>query len=149
MNAANGFEFLEHTADAKFRAHGKTLDEAFANAATAMFSSMTDCDKVKPAVKKEISVEAADLKALLYSFLEELVFMLDTEDFLLNRVDKLSIEENKIGRVQAPGYALMATVSGDRAEGYETQSLVKAVTYSDMEVIEKKGACSVVVVVDI
>ena len=155
MSAAKKFEFLEHTADAKFRAYGKTLGDAFANAAVAMFSIMTDCSKVKPVVKKRVSVHASDVKALLYSFLEELVFMMDTEDFLLSRVDALSIVNSaagKGGNAQASGarqYALKATVSGDKAQGYETQSLVKAVTYSEMEVTERKGASWVQVVVDI
>mgnify|MGYP006451174011 FL=1 len=39
------YEFLEHTADEKFRAYGKTLEEAFINAALATAKIMTD-DKV-------------------------------------------------------------------------------------------------------
>ena len=34
------FEFLEHTADAKFKAYGRNLEHAFMNAAYAMSSIM-------------------------------------------------------------------------------------------------------------
>ena len=40
------FKFLEHTADAKFQAFGKNLEETFANAALALTKLMTD-SKVK------------------------------------------------------------------------------------------------------
>ena len=41
------FKFLEHTADAKFQAYGKNMEEAFSNAALAMFSIITDTKKIK------------------------------------------------------------------------------------------------------
>ena len=143
------FKFFPHTADAKFQAYGKNLNEAFANAAVAMFSIMTDCSKIKPEIRKNVNVEAADLKALLYNFLEELVFLMDTEDFLLSRVDIIKISRKAANKASAERYALAAAFTGDRAEGYETQSLVKAITYSEMEITEKKGHCAVQAVVDI
>jgi SHS2 domain-containing protein len=50
------FKFFEHTADVEFEAYGKTLEEAFENAALAMFSVMTDTIKVKPKTKKEFEI---------------------------------------------------------------------------------------------
>ena len=80
------FKFLEHTADAKFQAFGKNLEEAFSNAALAMFSVITNTRKVKENVSHDIECSSKDLKSLLYDFLEELVFLIDTENFLLNKV---------------------------------------------------------------
>ena len=80
------FKFLEHTADAKFQAFGKTMEEAFSNAALAMFSIITDIKKIKKALKNEIKAEGSDLKSLLYNFLEELLFLIDTENFLLSSI---------------------------------------------------------------
>ena len=42
---AGRFEFLEHTADVYIRAYGKTMEEAYENAALAMFEVMTDLIK--------------------------------------------------------------------------------------------------------
>ena len=129
-------EILEHIADGKFKAYGKNLEEAFENAALAMFSLMTDTKKVKGKIRKKISVEGKDLKNVLYNFLEELLFLLDSENFLLKEVKKIKIIKNK----------LSAEIIGDRAENYEIYGDVKAVTYNSMEISEKP--CFVQVVVD-
>jgi SHS2 domain-containing protein len=137
------YKFLEHTADAKFQAFGKTIEEAFGNAALAMFSIITDTTKVKEKMRKGIAAEGHDLKSLLYNFLEELLFLLDTEQFLLNHVEGIRTSE-KDGR-----YFVEAIAVGDRCNGYETQGDIKAITYNDMEIREKKGMAMVQVVLDL
>ena len=49
------YEYFEATADIGFKAYGKTLNEAFENAGTAMFNIITDTEDVEP--KNEISFE--------------------------------------------------------------------------------------------
>ena len=58
------FEFLEHTADVYIRAHGKTMEEAYENAALAMFETMTDTDKIAQTQEETLEVEAEDQYAL-------------------------------------------------------------------------------------
>jgi len=41
------YEFFEHTADVGIIARGNTLEEAFSNAAKAVFEVMTDTSKVE------------------------------------------------------------------------------------------------------
>jgi len=129
------YKFLEHKADAKFQAFGKTLEEAFGNAALAMFSLMTDIKKVKGKTEKKIKVHGHDKKALLYNFLEELLFLLDKDSFLLSKIKKIKIIDNK----------LEAIVVGDKVGNYETHGEVKAVTYNEMEIKEKPYMLQVVV----
>ena len=136
------FKFLEHTADAKFQAYGNSMEEAFSNAALAMFSIITDTKKINKNIKKEIEIEGKDLKSLLYNFLEELLFLLDTENFLLNKIEKISIKKTR------EKYSLNAAVIGDKADDYETSGDIKAVTYNEME-IEENDKVMVQVVVDI
>ncbi len=124
------YKFLEHTADTKFQAYGNNMGEAFSNAALAMFSVITDTKKIKKKIKKEIKVKGTDLKSLLYNFLEELLFLLDTNSFLLNKIEKISIKKME-GK-----YSLNATVAGDKADNYETSGDIKAVTYNEMEIKE-------------
>lgn len=134
------YKFLEHTADAKFQAFGNTLEEAFSNAALAMFSVMTEPEKIKPKLEREISTDGNDQKALLYNWLEELLYLVDTEGFLLNSVKKLSIK----------GHILEAVVVGDLVSNkYKTHDHVKAVTYNEMEIKKEKDKVIVQVVVDI
>lgn len=134
------YSFFPHTADSKFRAYGKNTETQFANAALALTSIMFEHKKITPRQEKKISVSGADMKALLYNWLEELLFLLDTKGFVLHAVKKLKISKNK-------KYKLSAVVQGDSDQGkYEVVgSLVKAVTYSEMEITKKY----VQVVVDI
>lgn len=135
--------FLEHTADAKFRAYGKTIEEAFSNAALAMFSVMAKTEKISPKIKKEIKATGADLKSLLYSFLEDLLFLMDSESFVLNKIKKIKIKKNK-------KFELSADAVGDIiSDKYELHGEVKAVTYNEMEIKEEKGKFIVQVVVDL
>ena len=55
------YEFLEHTADIKIRAHGQTLEEAFTNVAKGMVQSLTDEIKVKKVKKVKICIFDNDL----------------------------------------------------------------------------------------
>ena len=137
------FKFLEHTADAKFQAFGKTMEEAFSNAALAMFSIITDIKKIKKEIKKEIKADGGDIKALLYCFLEELLFLIDTENFLLSSIKEISIKEiNK-------KFKLNAVAVGDKANNYETHGDIKAVTYNEMRIEENKDKVMVQVVLDL
>ena len=133
------YTFLEHTADAKFIAYGKTLEEAFSNAALAITSLLFDSEKVKSKEKHDIKVEGKDEKALLYNFLEEILFLLDAKHFLLHKVEKIGIRNNK----------LIALLSGDNVQNYKTSGDIKAVTYNEMEIKKGKNKVSVQVVVDL
>ena len=128
------FIFLEHTADAKFQAFGKTMEEAFSNSALAMFSVMTNTEKVQPKITKVVKAKGNDIKALLYAFLEEFLFLLDTEGFLLHHIKSIKITERK------KVYELSAQAAGDLvSKGYITDGDVKAVTYNEMEVKQPEG----------
>jgi len=134
------FKFLEHTADAKMQAFGKNLEEAFANAALGMFSLMFEPEKVKGKTDKAISVEGNDKKAMLYNWLEELLFLMDSENFVLHEVKSIKIK----------GKWVDATVSGDViSEKYPSHGEVKAVTYNEMDIKEEPGKAVVQVVFDL
>lgn len=134
------FEFLEHTADIKFQAFGKSIEEAFSNSALAMFNSMYK-EEVKAKIILEISVEGHDFASLLYNFLEELIFYLDSENFFLSSVKKLEISKEN--------FKLSATLIGDDAENYKIGLDVKAITYNEMQVLEKNGKWITQVVLDV
>lgn len=125
------FEYLEHTADVKFRAYGKSIEEQFANAALAFYNVLTDTKKVERKLSKSISASGTDLKALLYNFLEELLFIMDTERFLLNSLTSININRMN-GK-----YVVSALLLGDKADAqglYETHGDIKAITYAEMEI---------------
>ena len=90
------YEYLPHTADAKFRAYGKTLEEAFKNSALAMSDITFKSAAIKPKIKKEIKIKADTLQELLITFLDEFVFLQDTEGFLLGDITFLNIIQEKM-----------------------------------------------------
>ncbi|BDZ72080.1 hypothetical protein GCM10025861_25970 [Methanobacterium petrolearium] len=79
------YEYFDVTADVGFRAYGGTLDEAFGNAALAMFEVMTDTSRVKPLIKRDIQLESEDEQALLYDWLSELLFIHDYEGLVFSQ----------------------------------------------------------------
>jgi len=130
------FKFLEHRADAKFQAFGKSLEESFSNAALAMTSVMTDYNKIKPKIKHKIKIKGSDKKSLLYNFLEQLLILLDTEKFLLHKIRNIKIDGNE----------LTAELIGDKFNNqYDIKINIKAVTYNEMEIKEKPYMVQVVV----
>ena len=138
------YKFLPHTADAKFQAYGKNLDEAFKNAAYAMTDVITDVRKIRPKVREKISVKSENEKALLYDFLEQFLILLDSKRFLLAKISRLKIKKTK------KGFELNAEFSGDNHPAkYQIKTAIKAVTYQEMEIKQEKGKVVVQVVVDI
>ncbi|MBI2843498.1 MAG: archease [Armatimonadetes bacterium] len=68
------FQFLEHTADKGVAATGKTMAEAFENAAYGMFSLFVDLSKYLPTTQREFAVNADDVEQLLWAWLSDLHF---------------------------------------------------------------------------
>jgi SHS2 domain-containing protein len=137
------YRFFEHTADAKFKAFGETLEEAFSNAALATASLMWDWEKIEHKVTHPVEVEGRDLKQLLSGFLEEIIYLLDTKSFLLGFPGNIKIEEKE------DRYTLKSLFRGDHySDQYEIFGDVKAITYNEME-IEESGRFMVQVVVDV
>ena len=136
------YELLEHTADAKFRAYGKTLEEVFANAVKGMTAIVVDPETVVKDRKIAISVEANDLKRLLFEFLDQILFLTDTQKFLAGMAEDLQItKDNK-------HYLLNAMLCGGDIVKYGGN--LKAVTYYDMLVEQQTdGTWIIQAVIDI
>jgi len=130
-----GFKFLQHMGDALIEAYGSTLEEAFENAALAMFEVMTDTSKVTPSIEEVVEVEGFDLESLLYNWLENLLVMFDVNARVYS---KFKVE--KITRT-AEGFNLKARIWGEdyNSGKHEQRVGVKAVTYHMMSIEEKGG----------
>src|SRR3989344_6399616 len=137
------YKIVDHTADAKFQAFGKSLDEAFKNAALGMFSILIDPKQVMQKKTFEFEIDSEDLESLLYDFLEKFIVLMDTENFLLSNL------EINIEKLAADFYKLTCTAKGDTSKNYKTNGDIKAVTYHDMFVKKEKGLWTVQAVVDI
>lgn len=139
------FEFLEHTADLYIAAYGKSLEEAFENAACAMFEGMTDLTKVRPELEESVQVDGHDEQALLYNWLEALLVKFDVSGHLYSRFKIERIEKN------LPGFKLKAKIWGEAYDAgrHPSKVGVKAVTYHQMEIIRQPNLVTVKFILDI
>ena len=67
---------------------GKTLKEVYENSALALFNTIYD-KKIKNKKKFKISIKGHDLESLLYNFLEEMLVLIDSKNFLPAKIKKL------------------------------------------------------------
>ena len=129
-----GYEFLEHTADLKIRVEEPTIDEAFKTAALAIKQAMAEDIEVAQKINRVISVEGKDLQDLLYRFMEEFIFLLDADDFILSDVLDLEVIKDEERNL----WTLASTISGDNASSYRFSNDVKAITFNEMKIEEDK-----------
>jgi len=133
------YEYFPHTADVKFKAYGKNLEEAFINSAYALKNIVTQSD-IEKTTEHTIEVQGEDLKSLLYEFLEQFLILLDSEDFILSKVTEIKIE----------GFKLTAKIIGDsKLENYTIDTHIKAITYQEMEIIQEKDKVTIQVIPDL
>lgn len=107
MTTSPKFAVTSHTADIGLDAYGKTLPELFENAATGMFSLLIDPAEVSTALQERVRVEAKDQSALLVAWLNELIFLFQTQHmalcgFHISRFSETGLEAHVEGELIDP-----------------------------------------------
>lgn len=127
------FRFLEHTADVKFQAFGKSIEDLFKNSALALKEIITK-DKVRKKALEEFSIqiEGEDLEGGLQSFLENLLFLFETKFFIWKKLKSVDIKKNE------KGYEFYFEVVGQKLENQKIEAHIKAITYNEM-FVKKEG----------
>jgi len=141
-----GFEFREHTADVQVRSWGSSLEEAFSQTAYSLIATITpDLKKIVPAVEKKIIVEAEDKEALLFDFLSEFLYIFDVDELVFSQIYVSKIE--KIN----DKFRLQASLKGEKfdLDKHEIGIEVKAITYSFLNIEEKRENTVIDIVFDI
>ncbi len=138
------FQYLEDIAiaDVAFEATGKTLEELFESCGLATMQVMVDLEDVGRNVKKDVTIKADTIEELLKKFLDELVFIKDSELLLFSKFDA-KIKKNS-------AYELRATALGEKLDvnRHKLGVDVKAVTMHMFEV-KKDGVWKARVILDI
>jgi SHS2 domain-containing protein len=125
------FEIIEHTADIGLKANGQNLAEAFSNAAYGLFSIMTDLRKVRRVESRTVELQENTPEDLLFSWLNYLIYLFDTELILFKECD---VQEFNGKKIKAVCYG--EKVDPDR---HKLKIGVKAATYHMLTVdLEKK-----------
>jgi SHS2 domain-containing protein len=136
------FEYLEHTADIKFRAYGHSPEEMLSNAAAALFKSMIDPATVQVQETWKVEVEAMDLEELSYKWLSEIVFLFETESAVFATFAVL-IWHNE-------SWNLEGKIGGERIDlkRHAFENEVKAVTLHQFQ-IKKNDLWCIQVILDV
>jgi SHS2 domain-containing protein len=135
------FEILEHPADVGFLAHGRTLEELFANAALAMMSLGWELDAVEEKEHREIEATGEDTETLLYDWLSAILAVADAERIVFRRFE---VSDLSNGRAKGLAWGEPFDNSRHRALTY-----IKAVTLHQFEVKESERGWTARVYVDV
>ena len=136
------YEIKDHPADAKFRVLADTKEEAFVEAVEA-FSDIVGGESGKQV--HTIKVESEGLEPLLFDFLDELIFLQDTENVVVAYADELELDDLE------NGWRITADIKVDKITSEVHKMDVKGPTYSEMEVEydRDEGAWVLQAVIDI
>lgn len=139
--AQKPYEVFEHTADIGLHAYGSTLPELFIHAAQGMESLMVAPEQVQAQVSREIEVDGHDNISLLIAWLNELIFLFDTEYLLFRQfqIDAL-IETQLKARAFGEPYD---------AQRHDLSSAIKAVTWHEATVEKTEDGYKARIIFDI
>ena len=134
------FEIIDHTADVGIIAYGADIKQAFANAARALFSLITELDDVEEVLHRDIELIAPDQEGLLVEWLNELIYLFDVENIIFKRFE---ITELNNTQLKARSY-------GEKVDSskHKLKTGIKAATYHMLR-IDKANVCKVQVLFDI
>jgi len=127
-------EWREHTAEIELFVRAATPEEVFREAAEA-FGRLVELAAEGEPARRRVAVEGRDYASLLVGFLDELIYLADTDSFVPDETHVELVD----GGVSA---ALEGRVT-------EIQPIVKAATYHQLEFREEDGAWEARVVLDV
>jgi SHS2 domain-containing protein len=137
------YEQIDHTADVGLRLRCATLDALFNEAGFAFVELIVpSVARIECVERRVIELSADRLDTLLCAWLNELLFLFETEQLVLSRFDVTVNEQACALRAAVAG----ATLDSERDDlGYE----IKAVTYHGLRVEPADGGWLAEVILDI
>ena len=138
------YEILEHTADLKIKVWGKTKKQLFSHALFAMTENTRPEIKEKTKkIKQEIKIESFDLLTLLVDFLSEVLYLSQTNNtaYFDIKITKFS-DSLSSGKTKIEGILI-----GQKVERFGVD--IKAVTYHDLNIYQKKNNWEAIILFDI
>jgi len=136
------YAYFEHGADIGIVGRGERIEEAFEQAATAMFAIMADPERISPEVSVTIEFEEADAELALVTWLNQLLGQARSRALIFGRF--------RLRRDGAAGANWSGTAEGEpwRA-GLERGVEVKGATLTQLAVKQQDGIWEARCVVDV
>ena len=133
----SGFEEVEHTAEWAYRVWGSSLAELFIRAARGMYELAGVELENTPRIDRQIHLQGPDSIGLLVAWLNELLFLFESEGLAFDRFEILQLEDED----------LRAKVSG--APVREWMKHIKAATYSNLSILQTDAGVEATIVLDV
>lgn len=131
------FVEIDHTADRALEVWGKELPDLFAGAARGMYSLMADLNGLAATNWRELRLEGWDAESLLVDWLNEMLFLTETEGLLFVDCQIESLTNTE----------LVALVGGVLSP--VTMAHIKAATFHDLALVEGPDGWSTVLTLDV
>ncbi|MBU0573461.1 MAG: archease [Candidatus Margulisiibacteriota bacterium] len=125
------FEIIDHPSDIGIIAYGDNYKETFENAAAGMFSVIAKIPEVPGKLSFDLQIQANDREELLVDWLNELIYLEESQKVLLNRFVITLLNDKE----------LKAHVEGIKIDPllHSLHRSIKAATYNMLELSEKKA----------
>ena len=133
---------FEHTADAGIEAEAETLPEAFHEISLAFTEIITGGKLPDNKESFGFHFESKDLDSLLVNYVSHLIFLFDTENFLVSSIEV----DIKIGDCNIIKGKLYGDLYDENKHGYGVE--IKAVSYHMLEIVVGRPS-KIVVVLDL
>lgn len=137
-----GFRELENiTADLGLEAWGSDLEHAIISTVQGLISLILEFPVSDQHLNKAINIKAQSLPSLLVRFLNEIIYLEETEGFIPVRITRLKVSGN----------TLQATLSGAvfDPQVHTLKAHIKAATYHGLEIAEKEDEVRIKVIFDV
>jgi len=131
------YEILEHKADLRIRAFGKTKEELFLNMLLGMAENQRAEIKSKEKIKREIKIRSLDFAALLVDFLSEALYLGQ-----VNKEIYFNAKFAKFTEIEIEGELI-----GQKVKRFGED--IKAVTHHDLDIQQEDGIWRATVLFDI
>ena len=130
------FQLIEHAADVGLTAYGGNLAEAYANAAYGLFSIITELKTIREVEFRRLEISEGDMEALLFEWLNSLLYFFDVEMLLFKRFDIIELD----------GRHLKAICHGEKYDPsrHRLKTGVKSATYHMLKVDDEKNQVQVI-----
>ncbi len=135
------YEVFEHTADVGLRMRADSYEALLADAARGLFSLIVaNLNAVRPLQSREIHVAGGDLEYLLFDWLNDLLFIYETDRLIFCEFE-----------VQLSTDGLSGIARGEPVDSaqHELDHEVKAITYHGLKVARTDDGWLAEVIVDI
>ncbi len=134
------YEPIDISGDAGLRIFGESLEDLFENAAIGMYELITDTSQVEGIDKRVIVFDAEGYEGMLIKWLNELIFLFDTYNFVGKKYD-ICISEGIFSAEVRGGYF--------DPKANEQRLLIKAATYHRLSLKKNNSKWEAEVVFDI